>query len=411
MVFTAVIADDITGANDIGIMYAKEGLDTAVYSYSMLDGSEDIENTVSIIDTNSRFLSADEAYQKVYDALKYFKGKGVKQYFNKQCSVFRGNIGAEFDAMLDCLGEENGLVVLGFPDNGRTTIHGIHYVYGVELAKSQFSKDPVHPMTESDLVSILQKQTKRTVGLVSYEAYEQELEAFKAYVKEQKKQYNYLIFDVRDNQDLEYLAEAFQEERVLCGSSAIGRYLGKRYTERENRILSIAGSLTGQTKAQIRYMKKHGYPVIELNTYRLFQPKERISEQNRILIEYEARYKENRLVLICSMHEEEQVAETKRIASEYGISNTQVSGLVSEMLGEIALHIAQRFGITRYIICGGDTSAAFCSKLSINGMKINREIQPGLPDCISLKPPYYHLVLKSGSFGSENFVEEAMNYI
>ena len=111
------------------------------------------------------------------------------------------------------------------------------------------------------------------------------------------------------------------------------------------------------------------------------------------------------------MHEEEQVAETKRIASEYGISNTQVSGLVSEMLGEIALHIAQRFGITRYIICGGDTSAAFCSKLSINGMKINREIQPGLPDCISLKPPYYHLVLKSGSFGSENFVEEAMNYI
>ncbi len=411
MVFTAVIADDITGANDIGIMYAKEGLDTAVYSYSMLDGSEDIENTVSIIDTNSRFLSADEAYQKVYDALKYFKGKGVKQYFNKQCSVFRGNIGAEFDAMLDCLGEENGLVVLGFPDNGRTTIHGIHYVYGVELAKSQFSKDPVHPMTESDLVSILQKQTKRTVGLVSYEAYELELEAFKAYVKEQKKQYNYLIFDVRDNQDLEYLAEAFQEERVLCGSSAIGRYLGKRYTERENRILSIAGSLTGQTKAQIRYMKKHGYPVIELNTYRLFQPKERISEQNRILKEYEARYKENRLVLICSMHEEEQVAETKRIASEYGISNTQVSGLVSEMLGEIALHIAQRFGITRYIICGGDTSAAFCSKLSINGMKINREIQPGLPDCISLKPPYYHLVLKSGSFGSENFVEEAMNYI
>ena len=411
MVFTAVIADDITGANDIGIMYAKEGLDTAVYSYSMLDGSEDIENTVSIIDTNSRFLSADEAYQKVYDALKYFKGKGVKQYFNKQCSVFRGNIGAEFDAMLDCLGEENGLVVLGFPDNGRTTIHGIHYVYGVELAKSQFSKDPVHPMTESDLVSILQKQTKRTVGLVSYEAYEQELEAFKAYVKEQKKQYNYLIFDVRDNQDLEYLAEAFQEERVLCGSSAIGRYLGQRYTERDHRILSIAGSLTGQTKAQIRYMKKHGYPVIELNTYRLFQPKERISEQNRILKEYEARYKENRLVLICSMHEEEQVAETKRIASEYGISNTQVSGLVSEMLGEIALHIAQRFGITRYIICGGDTSAAFCSKLSINGMKINREIQPGLPDCISLKPPYYHLVLKSGSFGSENFVEEAMNYI
>lgn len=411
MVFTAVIADDITGANDIGIMYAKEGLDTAVYSYSMLDGNENIENTVSIIDTNSRFLSADEAYRKVYDVLKYFKGRGVKQYFNKQCSVFRGNIGAEFDAMLDCLGEENGLVVLGFPDNGRTTIHGIHYVYGVELAASQFSKDPVHPMTESNLVSILKKQTKRTVGLIPYEAYEQKLEAFKAYVQEQKKQYNYLIFDVRDNQDLAYLAQAFQEEKVLCGSSAIGRYLGKLYAERENRILSIAGSLTGQTKAQIRYMKEHGYPVIELNTYRLFQQDEKKKELERILKEYASCREENRLVLICSMHEEEQVAETKRIANEYGISNTQVSGLVSEMLGEIALHIAQTYHITRYIICGGDTSAAFCNKLSISGMRIEREIQPGLPSCISLKPPYYHLVLKSGSFGSENFVEEAMSYI
>ena len=411
MIFTAVIADDITGANDIGIMYAKAGLDTAVYSYNMLDGSEKIENTVSIIDTNSRFLSSDMAYRKVYDALKYFEGKEVKQYFNKQCSVFRGNIGAEFDAMLDCVGEENGLIVLGFPDNGRTTIHGIHYVHGVELAASQFSKDPVHPMTESNLVSILQKQTKRKVGLISYETYEQQTKMFKAYVQEQKKRYNYLIFDVRDNHDLKYLAQAFQDERIICGSSAIGRYLGRLYAERENRVLSIAGSLTKQTKAQIRYLKEHGYPVIELNTYRLFQQGERKRELNRILKEYTALHEKTRLVMICSMHEEEQVAETKRIASEHGISNIQVSGLVSEMLGEIALQIERTFHVTRYIICGGDTSAAFCSKLSITGMKIDREIQPGLPSCISLKPPYYHLVLKSGSFGNKNFVEEAMNFI
>ena len=32
MIHTIVIADDVTGANDIGIMYAKSGLDTLVYS-------------------------------------------------------------------------------------------------------------------------------------------------------------------------------------------------------------------------------------------------------------------------------------------------------------------------------------------------------------------------------------------
>ena len=33
MPYTVVIADDITGANDIGIMTAKEGLSVQVYSY------------------------------------------------------------------------------------------------------------------------------------------------------------------------------------------------------------------------------------------------------------------------------------------------------------------------------------------------------------------------------------------
>ena len=33
MPYTVVIADDVTGANDIGIMYGKSDLETIVYSY------------------------------------------------------------------------------------------------------------------------------------------------------------------------------------------------------------------------------------------------------------------------------------------------------------------------------------------------------------------------------------------
>lgn len=55
-------------------------------------------------------------------AIRQEPKEGVRQYIDKQCSVFRGNIGAEFDAMLDELQEEFAVVVLGFPDNGRTTL-------------------------------------------------------------------------------------------------------------------------------------------------------------------------------------------------------------------------------------------------------------------------------------------------
>ncbi len=62
-------------------------------------------------------------------------------------------------------------VVLGFPDNGRTTLDGIHYVYGEKLEDSQFRNDPVNPMRESNLVKILAVQTRRPVTNVSWREY------------------------------------------------------------------------------------------------------------------------------------------------------------------------------------------------------------------------------------------------
>ena len=101
-----VVADDITGANDIGIMFAKWGYLTQVYHHAHSERLYRPEVEVCIIDTNSRLDSPELAYEKVFAATKALDGLGCKQFHNKTCSVFRGNIGAEFDAMLDVLGQE-----------------------------------------------------------------------------------------------------------------------------------------------------------------------------------------------------------------------------------------------------------------------------------------------------------------
>lgn len=49
--------------------------------------------------------------------------------------------------MLDTLNESLMIVIAAFPKNGRTTVDGRHYVYGCELAASQFRHDPMNPMT------------------------------------------------------------------------------------------------------------------------------------------------------------------------------------------------------------------------------------------------------------------------
>ncbi|MCI8463035.1 MAG: four-carbon acid sugar kinase family protein [Lachnospiraceae bacterium] len=424
MVFTVVIADDITGANDIGVMYAKSGLDTVVYSLDKLEEDFVPVHQVTVIDTNSRFCTPEEAYKRVYSITKRIGPRGAVQFIDKQCSVFRGNIGAEFDAMLDALGEKHGMVVLAFPDNGRTTVNGIHYVYGVRLEDSQFRNDPVHPMRQSSLVDILSAQTKRRVALVPAAVLDQGREALLQEIERRKKEASYLIFDARDNADLELLAQVLKDEPVICGSSAPGFYLGRLYAREkgivppvgENRsgdekILSIAGSLTPQTRAQTEYMKKQGYPVLTLDTRRLFEEDTRQAEEERILKEYAKAHDRSRITLIHSLQDEELVRETKEAAARKGLTNTEVSEAVSRQLAELACIIGEKYSIRKYMICGGDTSGAFCDRFHIRGVKVLEEIEPGLPVCRSITEPYYELVLKSGSFGSESFLETAAGYL
>lgn len=418
MPHTIVIADDVTGANDIGIMYAKAGLTTYVYSYGAGEPHSYPPCDCLVIDTDSRFDPAKRAYEKVTDAIRNVPKEGVCQYIDKQCSVFRGNIGAEFDAMLDELGEEFAVVVLGFPDNKRQTLHGIHYVHGVKLEDSQFRNDPVHPMKQSSLKEILQGQTKRRVDNIFYEAYEEGVLTVKALLEEKRKSGGYCIMDVRDNADLAFLAEVLEKERVICGSSALSAYLAKREAQRTNRtapvrkaktgkIFCMAGSLTPQTAAQTSYMKKKGYPVIVLDTRRLFDDEEREAQQNDIWQQICRAYESGEFCMLCAANDPLVVAQTKRLGAQKGMDNTAVSSLVSAELSGLSKRAIDAFFIRRIIVCGGDTSAALCAQLKIRGMKVLEEIEAGLPTCESVDAPHYRMVLKSGSFGSEEFVEKA----
>lgn len=417
---TIVIADDVTGANDIGIMYAKAGLSAFVYSYGDGKKQEYLPCDTLIIDTDSRFDTCETAYQKVYNALKNVPKDETVQFIDKQCSVFRGNIGAEFDAMMDALNEEFAVVVLGFPNNGRTTRHHIHYVHGTRLEDSQFKNDPVHPMTCSDLVEILQSQTKRRVGAIDYEVYSSGEAGVKEALAQARKEYNYVIMDVRDNSDLSFLARVLKNQRMLCGSSALSEYLAKLEAERlgecikkelyvkRQKVFCMAGSLTPQTIAQTAYMKQNGYPVYTLDTTKLFDKTERATEMKRLYAQICKAYETDDFVMIHSMNTPEEVASTKELAFRAGISNTEVSSLVSETLSEVTKWAVKEYALRRIIVCGGDTSASLCAQLHIHGMRVLEEIEAGLPTCESVDEPYYRMVLKSGSFGSESFVEKAL---
>jgi uncharacterized protein YgbK (DUF1537 family) len=105
------------------------------------------------------------------------------------------------------------------------------------------------------------------------------------------------------------------------------------------------------------------------------------------------------------------VARTRAAGRARGLSLSQVSRLVSGALAEVAAGLASRAGLARLVVAGGETSAAVCARLGVDAVRVWREIQPGLPSCISLGSPPLLLVLKSGSFGTPDFLEQAVAHL
>lgn len=418
-----IIADDITGANDIGIMFAKADWQTEVYPYPFLHekvGTFPLDTL--IIDTNSRLDSSKKAYEKVYASTKNLQLLGCKQFFNKTCSVFRGNIGAEFDAMLDALDCEFAVVVLGFPKNGRTTIKGQHYVHGKKLADSEFRQDPVHPMLQSDLVEILQAQTNRKVALVDHEKVEQGSEQLKNEINQMRSQCDYLIVDVLDQTSLQVIAEAIKDEKIICGASGIAEELAKVMNKGENGpksvsipstekgVLCAAGSLMPQTYNQVEEMKRRGLPVFEMKSPLLFSD-QKDSHLEELVASLVSLLNQGKDVLVHSSNTSETVKETKQLGASLGHCNTTVSRVVSESLAYVVDETLKRTDVNRLLLAGGETSASVCSRLGIEGLTVWKEIEPGLPSCISLNYPRRMLVLKSGSFGSIDFFAKAIDHL
>ncbi len=423
-----VVADDVTGSNDIGIMFAKGGYAAHVYTY---EGAGTLERAprldeadVCVLDTDSRFYATRSAYEKVFAATRDLQRAGCPRFFNKTCSVFRGNIGAEFDAMLDALGEEFAIVVLGFPKNGRITRDGIHYVHGRRLEESEFRNDPMHPMTRSNLVEILQSQTERRVGLVTHEVVSQGARALRERIEVMRSQCNYLILDVADQEALRTIAEATVAYKVFCGSSALAEELPAAWEPLSPRahsadlpeltgvgVLCAAASLMPQTAAQIAHLRERGTPTWELDTLGLFDSGEREQQVARLTGELARHLQEGEDVLLHASNDPESVEQTRAEGTRRGFSKTELSRLVSGTLAEVVAGVVERTGVNRLAILGGDTSAAVCARLGVTGMRVWKEIQPGLPSCISLNEPPMLLVLKSGSFGSPDFVEQAIAHL
>jgi uncharacterized protein YgbK (DUF1537 family) len=150
----AVIADDFTGAAEIGGVGLRYGLKVVI----LTSVQEQPEADLLVITTNSRSLSPDEASaetERISRLVMDFKPDFI---YKKLDSVLRGNITREIMAHLSVFGKKRAILVPGNPDLGRTIEKGFYYVNGIPLDRTFFAQSPDFPVNSASVVDIISKK-------------------------------------------------------------------------------------------------------------------------------------------------------------------------------------------------------------------------------------------------------------
>ena len=166
-----------------------------------------------------------------------------------------------------------------------------------------------------------------------------------------------------------------------------------------------------QTLAQIEYLRQQGTAVFTIQPATLFNETERQTAVDRLAADICQRLLAGRHVVFHAPHLPAQVAHTRQLGAEQGLGKTAVAQLVSQTVADVAGLVVEGAGQNRLVVAGGETSAAVCTRLGVTGLQIWREIQPGLPSCLTLASPPLFLVLKSGSFGTPAFLADAIVHL
>lgn len=143
----AVIADDLTGASDAGVQFARRGLRSHVV-FDLQGQRLGDQAEVVAVDTDTRALSAHAAYVRVRHVAEQLRQLAPALVYKKVDSTLRGNLAAEIDAVMDAFNFTLAVVAPAYPAQGRTTRGGVQFLRGA----------PIH---DADLVRMLRAGSRR----------------------------------------------------------------------------------------------------------------------------------------------------------------------------------------------------------------------------------------------------------
>jgi uncharacterized protein YgbK (DUF1537 family) len=418
-----IIADDLTGAADTGVVFAQAGLTTLIALHGTFGEtprrgvSTAARRTpkfpdcdVLALSTESRQVSREEAAERVRRACRGLSADELVCVYKKMDSTLRGHPAAELAAIMEVLKIERAAVAPAFPAQGRTTVGGRQLAGGTPVERTAFGRD----VPDSDLVELFRKaaggRQVRRVGRESVLS-----EAFLP----GRDDSGIVVADAETDADLLTIAQAAVQSgvRLFCGSAGLARALVKVLALRpvsptptplpspRGPVLVVAGSRHPSTAREVEFARRKGAAVVRPG------PAFFGGDMGVEIREASEHLRAGRDVVLTTVGSDDSplggpaVAErlaqmVRRLVVGDGGRSSCKQPVPDVMVGGL-------------VLTGGDIAAAVCAALEVSAIWLRSEVQPGVPFGILIDGARSGLcvVTKAGGFGGDDTLFAAIGYL
>ena len=374
-----LLADDLTGACDAGVQFAQRGF-CSVVSLGEPGAGESCDLVARTSD--SRNDPAHVARSKVDAVCGLFVHESRGLIYKKIDSTLRGNVGAEIEATMIKCSFSLAVISPGFPAMGRTMEGGVLATAGapgravhLPTLLCEQGLERVHHLGRSALRTRVGGLTERI----------QELAATRPAV---------VVVDAVSQEDLALIADAALKmgpAALPIGSAGLAAEvagilaarLGERpakapndATRKETPVVLFIGSNDPVTRAQVEFLLSSGLVVYaearDLTSDALCSA---LRRERHLVLAVDLADQKSRLPELCQ-----------------GLAEFRPSGVV---------------------FSGGDTAHLVCRELGVTGIRLERELSPGLPwgYLMGGLANGWPVVTKAGGFGAENALTTAVDFL
>jgi D-threonate/D-erythronate kinase len=375
-VMIAVIADDFTGAAEIGGVGLRYGLNVLIETeVNKVEGVD-----LLIIATDTRSLTAHEAYREVTRITSQLLELSPEYIFKKIDSVLRGHVAKELEAQMHVTDKKQAVIVAANPSVGRTIIQGQYFVDSQPLNETSFAYDPEFPVRTSTVANIVKPS---------------EYAVFSVGLNDNLPDEGILIADVTGPDELNEWVGKINQEMILAGGSGFfDALLGSMFPSKlpaappdlsfGESSLFVFGSM--YPKPAVMLEKFYSNKVVKINMPEgIYYNTERYSE----LMDEWSDQIINQLKTSTSV----MVTIDHQPVNEAGLQHR-----LRESIGRLVCSIQSQFDLNDLFIEGGATTSVILKYLHINKLFPFNEADfgviqmkaEGYPDlCITTKPGSY----------------------